>query len=165
MSNFWPGLQHRWQTLFKLRQRDMWCQIPKRISSYGTYSERGDPWLPVLVCDFFSTSPLSTWQTPTPRPPSLFQTPLPCECFSPLSILSAPGNSGRCATRPLDLVVPLDLVSRYSAYWLWLQLLLESDCILRAVSISRCNPDQCLAHFFSKCSQLFVVKWSKGIYA
>lgn len=155
MSNLWPGLWPRWQTLFKLRQRDTWCQIPKRISSYSTYSERADPWLHVLVCAFFSTSPLSTWQTPTPRPPSLFQTPFPCECFSPLSILSAPGNSGHCATRPRFQIFPImDCAS--SSFW---SLTISWGQFPSAIVIQISAWP-----ILSKCSQLFVVEWSKGIY-
>lgn len=56
-----------------------------------------------------------------PTPPSLFQTPLLCECFSPLSILSAPGNLGHCVTRPRFQVFGL-LTVLPSSFGVWLYL-------------------------------------------
>lgn len=101
---------------------------------------------------------------PPLSPPDKLLLPAPQVSFKLPSLVNVSHHSPSSVLLGTRDIVPLDLVSRYSAYWLCLQLLLESDCILRAVSISHCNPDQCLAHFFSKCSQLFVVKWSKGIY-
>lgn len=101
---------------------------------------------------------------PPLSPPDKLLLPTPQVSFklpSPVNVSHHSPSSVLLGTRD---IVPLDLVSRYLAYWLCFQLLLESDCILRAVSISHCNPDQCLDQFLSKCSQLFVVKWSKGIY-
>lgn len=136
----------RWQKLFKLRQRNMRCQIPKGLSSYSPHIAS------MLIHDFTCWCVLYSLHTKSfPSPPEKLLLPAPQVPFKHLSVNVSHHSPSSALLGTRNRVLP-DLVSRYYNYWLCLQLLFESDCILRAVFISHCNPDQCLAHFLSKCS-------------
>lgn len=91
-------------------------------------------------------------QSPSLSPPEKLLLPAPQVPFKHLYSVNVSHHSPSLVPLGTQNTVLPDLVSRYYNYWLCLRLLFESNCILRALFISHCNPDQCLAHFLSKCS-------------
>lgn len=114
----------RWQTVFRGKgtcgakfQKDSPLTVPTASVLIHDFM----CWC--VLCSLHTKSfPLSTWETPTPRPSSPFQTSLLRERFSPLTILSASGNSEHSAPRSCFQVLQLLTVSPAP---LWVQLYLE----------------------------------------
>ena len=147
----------RWQTLFQLRQRHMWYPIPKGLLLWYLQPTCWPMTPSIGTCYLlYYKTHLSLHLT---HPYSLpfypqvsFKHPLPCGCFShhsPSPVLLGTGNTGL-----------LDFVSRYYNYWPCLQLLFDSGCTLKAVSVRLCNPEQCLAIFWVSAHNSL---WLKGV--